>query len=80
MSILTYSAVARVSKSGLMPRSSGIGVCGKPRAWTPSPPKVVDPPPLGTTRLVLWDNRFTLHYPVNDFDRQPRLLYRRIAV
>jgi len=31
-------------------------------------------------QLVLWDNRFTLHYPVNDFDRQPRLLYRRVAV
>jgi taurine dioxygenase len=31
-------------------------------------------------QLVLWDNRFTLHYPVNDFDGQPRLLYRRIAV
>ena len=31
-------------------------------------------------QLVLWDNRFTLHYPVNDFDREPRLLYRRIAV
>ena len=31
-------------------------------------------------QLVLWDNRFTLHYPINDFDRQPRLLYRRIAV
>lgn len=31
-------------------------------------------------QLVLWDNRFTLHYPVNDFDRQARLLYRRIAV
>ena len=33
-----------------------------------------------STAEVLWDNRFTLHYPVNDFDRQPRLLYRRIAV
>ena len=31
-------------------------------------------------QLVLWDNRFTLHYPVDDFDLQPRLLYRRIAV
>ena len=27
-SILTYSAVTRVSKYGFIPRSSGIGVCG----------------------------------------------------
>ena len=27
-SILTYSAVTRVSKSGFIPRSSRIGVCG----------------------------------------------------
>ncbi len=32
------------------------------------------------SQLVLWDNRFTLHYPINDFGRQPRLLYRRVAV
>ncbi len=31
-------------------------------------------------QLVLWDNRFTLHYPVNDFVGQSRLLYRRVAV
>ncbi len=30
--------------------------------------------------LVLWDNRFTLHYPVNDFVGHPRLLYRRVAL
>ena len=31
-------------------------------------------------QLLLWDNRFTLHYPVNDFVSQSRLLYRRVAV
>lgn len=30
--------------------------------------------------LVLWDNRFTLHYPVNDFTGHARLLYRRVAL
>ena len=30
-------------------------------------------------QLVLWDNRFTLHYPINDFVGQHRLLYRCVA-
>lgn len=30
--------------------------------------------------LVLWDNRFTLHYPINDFVGQTRLLHRRVAL
>ncbi len=30
--------------------------------------------------LVLWDNRFTLHYPINDFVGYARLLYRRVAL
>lgn len=31
-------------------------------------------------QLVLWDNRFTLHYPVNDFVGHARVLYRRVAL
>ncbi len=31
-------------------------------------------------QLVLWDNRFTLHYPVNDFVGHARALYRRVAL
>ena len=31
-------------------------------------------------QLVLWDNRFTLHYPVNDFVGHARLLHRRVAL
>lgn len=31
-------------------------------------------------QLVLWDNRFTLHYPVNDFAGHARLLHRRVAL
>jgi len=27
-------------------------------------------------QLVIWDNRFTLHYPINDFSGHRRLLYR----
>lgn len=30
--------------------------------------------------LVLWDNRFTLHYPVNDFVGHARSLIRRVAL
>ena len=30
--------------------------------------------------LVLWDNRFTLHYPINDFSGHPRLLLRCTAL
>ena len=30
--------------------------------------------------LVLWDNRFTLHYPINDFTGQRRLLIRCTAL
>jgi taurine dioxygenase len=31
-------------------------------------------------QLVIWDNRFTLHYPINDFTGQRRLLYRCTAM
>ena len=31
-------------------------------------------------QLVLWDNRFTLHYPVNDFTGHSRLLLRCTAM
>ena len=31
-------------------------------------------------QLVLWDNRFTLHYPINDFVGHARLLHRRVAL
>ena len=31
-------------------------------------------------QLVLWDNRFTLHYPINDFVGHARLLHRRVAM
>ena len=31
-------------------------------------------------QLVLWDNRFTLHYPINDFVGHGRLMYRRVAL
>ena len=31
-------------------------------------------------QLAIWDNRFTLHYPVNDFIGQRRLLYRCTAM
>ena len=31
-------------------------------------------------QLVMWDNRFTLHYPINDFSGHRRLLYRCTAV
>ena len=31
-------------------------------------------------QLVLWDNRFTLHYPVNDFVGHARLLHRCVAL
>ncbi len=30
--------------------------------------------------LVFWDNRFTLHYPINDFSGHRRLLYRCTAL
>ena len=30
--------------------------------------------------LVIWDNRFTLHYPINDFTGHPRLLHRCTAL
>ena len=30
--------------------------------------------------LVFWDNRFTLHYPINDFSGHHRLLYRCTAL
>lgn len=30
--------------------------------------------------LVFWDNRFTLHYPINDFSGQRRLLWRCTAL
>ena len=30
--------------------------------------------------LVIWDNRFTLHYPINDFTGQRRVLYRCTAM
>ena len=30
--------------------------------------------------LVIWDNRFTLHYPINDFTGQKRVLYRCTAM
>lgn len=30
--------------------------------------------------LVMWDNRFTLHYPINDFEFQRRLLIRCTAL
>ena len=28
----------------------------------------------------MWDNRFTLHYPINDFSGQRRLLIRCTAL
>ena len=31
-------------------------------------------------QLVIWDNRFTLHYPINDFTGEARLLYRCTAL
>ncbi|MEM7170526.1 MAG: TauD/TfdA family dioxygenase [Pseudomonadota bacterium] len=31
-------------------------------------------------QVVMWDNRFTLHYPINDFSGQRRLLYRCTAL
>lgn len=31
-------------------------------------------------RVVMWDNRFTLHYPINDFSGQRRLLIRCTAL
>lgn len=31
-------------------------------------------------RVVMWDNRFTLHYPINDFTGQRRLLLRCTAL
>lgn len=31
-------------------------------------------------QLVMWDNRFTLHYPINDFTGHRRLLYRCTAM
>ena len=31
-------------------------------------------------QLVMWDNRFTLHYPINDFSGYRRLLYRCAAM
>ena len=31
-------------------------------------------------QLVMWDNRFTLHYPINDFSGHRRLLYRCAAM
>ena len=31
-------------------------------------------------QLVMWDNRFTLHYPINDFSGHRRLLYRCTAM
>ena len=31
-------------------------------------------------QLVIWDNRFTLHYPINDFIGEARLLYRCTAL
>ncbi|MGB1859849.1 MAG: TauD/TfdA dioxygenase family protein [Arenicellales bacterium] len=31
-------------------------------------------------QLVMWDNRFTLHYPINDFLGHRRLLYRCTAM
>jgi len=31
-------------------------------------------------QLVMWVNRFTLHYPINDFSGHRRLLYRCTAV
>ncbi|MEM7195532.1 MAG: TauD/TfdA family dioxygenase [Pseudomonadota bacterium] len=31
-------------------------------------------------QLTIWDNRFTLHYPINDFVGQRRLLYRCTAM
>lgn len=30
--------------------------------------------------VVLWDNRFTLHYPINDFHGERRSLYRCVAL
>ena len=50
-SILTYSAVTRVSKFGFMPRSSRIGSCFTSRSWTPSTTQRRTPllAPLGTT-------------------------------
>ena len=31
-------------------------------------------------QVVMWDNRFTLHYPINDFTGHPRLLIRCTAL
>ena len=31
-------------------------------------------------QVVMWDNRFTLHYPINDFTGHPRLLIRCTAM
>ena len=31
-------------------------------------------------QVVMWDNRFTLHYPINDFSGERRLLLRCTAL
>lgn len=31
-------------------------------------------------QVTMWDNRFTLHYPINDFTGQRRLLIRCTAM
>ena len=36
--------------------------------------------PWEVNQMVLWDNRFTLHYPVNDFTGHSRLLLRCTAM